>query len=340
LSRLAIAKIECVESRENFGRFQAEPLEKGFGITLGNALRRVLLAYLPGAAVTQVKIEGIQHEFSTIPHVKEDTIEFLLNVKALRLKPLSGQPGKLILESEKEGRVLAADIKPSTDFEIVNPDLYLATLDSPEAKLLVEFDVELGEGYREAEISDNLPVGTIPVDAIFTPIRKVNFTVEPTHIGQEVSRERLNLEVWTDGTISPADAISQAATILAEQLAPFVDYARISQIEEEKESIRLSIPEEKYNMPVDQLDLSVRTMNCLRRAGITTVGEIISRGEKELLSLRNFGQKSNQEIEERLNSLGLSLYPQTEESTLAGKEEAADSAAPETDTGTETSDEE
>jgi len=340
LSRLAIAKIECIESRDNFGRFQAEPLEKGFGITLGNALRRVLLAYLPGAAVTRVKIEGTQHEFSTIPHVKEDTIEFLLNVKALRLKPLSGQPGKLMLESEEEGQVSAADIKPSADFEIVNPDLYLATLDSPEAKLLVEFDVELGEGYREAEVSDNLPLGTIPVDAIFTPIRKVNFTVEPTHIGQEVSRERLNLEVWTDGTVSPADAISQGATILTEQLAPFVDYARISQIEEEKESIRLSIPEEKYNMPVDQLDLSVRTMNCLRRAGIATVGEIISRGERELLSLRNFGQKSNLEIEERLNSLGLSLAPQIEDLTSPGQEESADLAAPKTDTETETSTEE
>lgn len=340
MSRLAIAKIECIESRDNFGRFQAEPLEKGFGITLGNALRRVLLAYLPGAAVTRVKIEGTQHEFSTIPHVKEDTIEFLLNVKALRLKPLSGQPGKLMLESEEEGQVSAADIKPSADFEIVNPDLYLATLDSPEAKLLVEFDVELGEGYREAEVSDNLPLGTIPVDAIFTPIRKVNFTVEPTHIGQEVSRERLNLEVWTDGTVSPADAISQGATILTEQLAPFVDYARISQIEEEKESIRLSIPEEKYNMPVDQLDLSVRTMNCLRRAGIATVGEIISRGERELLSLRNFGQKSNLEIEERLNSLGLSLAPQIEDLTSPGQEESADLAAPETDTDTKTSTEE
>jgi DNA-directed RNA polymerase subunit alpha len=331
LSRLTIAKIECVESGENFGRFLIEPLEKGFGITLGNALRRILLAYLPGTAVTQVRIEGIQHEFSTIPYVKEDTSEFLLNVKALRLKSLSGQPGKLILEMEGEGKVYAADIKPSTDFEIVNPDLYLATLDSPEARLYAEFDVELGEGYREAEASDNLPIGTIPVDAIFTPIRKVNFTVEPTHVGQETSYERLYLEVWTDGTILPADATSQGASILALQLTPFVDYARISQLEEEKESLRLSIPEEKYNMPVEQLDLSVRTMNCLRRAGIATVGEIISRGEKELLSLRNFGQKSKQEIEDRLNALGLSLTPQIEDSAPP-----ADLATPETGTETET----
>jgi DNA-directed RNA polymerase subunit alpha len=324
LSHLVIPRIKCVESRDNFGSFLAEPLEKGFGVTLGNALRRVLLGHLPGAAVTRVKIEGIQHEFSTIPNVKEDVTEFLLNVKALRLKPLSDQPGELILEVGGEGRVCAADIKPSSDFEIVNPELYLATLDSPEARLYVEFGVELGTGYRQAESSDNLPIGTIPLDAIFTPTRKVNFTVEPTHIGRETSRERLSLEVWTDGTISPVDAISRSADILIEQLSPFVDYPRLSQIEEEKESVRLSIPEEQCNIPVEQLDLTVRTMNCLRRAGIATVGEIISTGEKELLKLRNFGQKSKQEIEERLKALGLSLTPQVEEETE--EEEEAEEA--------------
>jgi len=315
LSHLVLPKIECVESGENFGRFVAEPLEKGFGVTLGNALRRVLLSYLPGAAVTRVKIEGIQHEFATIPYVKEDTTEFLLNVKALRLKPLSGQPSKLTLEVEGERQVYAADIKPSADFEIANPELYLATLDSPEARLYVEFDVELAEGYRLAESDDNMPVGTIPVDAIFTPVRNVNFTVEPTHIGRETSRERLYLEVWTDGTMSPVDAISHSASILVEQLSMFVDYAKISQIEVEKESVRLSIPKEKYDMPVEQLTLSVRTMNCLRRGGITTVGELITKGEKELLALRNFGQKSMREIEERLEALGLSFIPQVEEGT-------------------------
>jgi len=330
LSHLVIPKIECVESRDNFGRFLAEPLGKDFGTTLGNALRRVLLGYLPGAAVTWVKIEGIQHEFSPIPYVKEDTIEFLLNVKALRLKPISGHPGKLILEVEGEGRVCAADIKPSTDFEIANPELYLATLDSPEARLYVELDVELAEGYRKAESSDNLSVGAIPVDAIFTPIRKVNFTVEPVHVGLETSRERLCLEVWTDGTISPVDAISHGADILIKQLSPFADYVAVSQVEEEEQLVRLSIPDEKYNMPVEQLDLSVRTMNCLRRGGISTVGELISKGEQELLSLRNFGQKSKQELEERLNTLGLSLTPQVEEEVQWGKpaqqEETADLA--------------
>ena len=313
MSRLTIPTIKCVEATATFGRFLAEPLEKGLGITLGNSLRRVLLGYLPGAAVTWVKIEGMQHEFSTIPYMKEDTIEFLLNVKALRLRSLPGQPGKLILEVEGEGRVCAADIKPSADFEIVNPELHLATLDSPEAKLYVEFNVELGEGYRQASSSDNLPVGAIPMDAIFSPIRKVNITVEPTHIGRETSRERLCLEVWTDGTISPVDAISLGAEILIQQLSPFVDYAKVSQIEEEKELIRLSIPDEQFNTPLEQLDLSVRTINALRRSGITTVGELITRGEKELLSIRNFGQKSKRELEERLQALGLSLTPKIEE---------------------------
>jgi len=321
LSDLVIPKIECIESEENFGHFLVEPLEKGFGITLGNTLRRVLLGYLPGAAVTQVKIEGIHHEFSTIPHVKEDATEFLLNVRALRLKSLSGQPGKLTLEAEGDGQVCAADINPSVDFEIANPELYLATLDSPEAKLYVEFEVELGIGYKEAESSDNLPVGTIPVDSIFTPIHKVNFTIEPAHIGQEISRERLSLEIWTDGTISPIDALSQSAEILIKQLSPFADYAEVSQIEMEKKALRLSIPEEKYNMPVEQLDLSVRTINCLRRADITAVGELISKEERELLRLRNFGQKSLQEIKERLKTLELSLTSQVKDSTLPVTEE-------------------
>jgi len=320
LSQLAIPKIECIESKDNFGRFLAQPLEKGFGVTLGNSLRRVLLSYLSGASVTRVRIEGIQHEFSIIPHVMEDVTEFLLNVKELRLIPLSGQPGKLTLEVEGEGRVCAADIKPSTDFEIANPELYLATLDSPEAKLYVEFDVEVAEGYRQAESSDNLPVGTIPVDAIFTPIRKVNFSVEPTHVGQESSREQLYLEVWTDGTISPVDAISRSAAILVEQLTPFVNYAKVAPLKEE-ELVGLAIPEEKYNMPVEQLTLSVRTMNCLRRGGIATVGQIIATGEKGLLSLRNFGQKSRQEIEERLSELGLSLTPPAAEPAPSDEEE-------------------
>lgn len=322
MSQLVMPKIECIESKDNFGRFVAEPLEKGFGVTLGNALRRVMFSHLQGAAVTGVRIEGIQHEFSTIPYVKEDTTEFLLNIKELRLKPLSGRPGKLILEVEGEGPISAAAIKPSADFEITNPELYLVTLDSAEAKLYAEFDVELSKGYKEAKSSDNLIVGEIPVDAIFTPTRKVNFSVEPIHIGQDASHERLYLEVWTDGTISPADAISHSAEILTEQLSPFVNYTRLSQIEEKKEPGRLSIPEELYNKPVEQMNLSARTLNCLRRGNIATVGELISKEEKDLMALRNFGQKSKQEIVERLEGLGLSLASHDKGSEEEAEEES------------------
>lgn len=313
MAGLLVPKIECTEQGENYGSFVAEPLEKGFGMTLGNSLRRVLLGYLPGAAVTQVRIEGVQHEFTVIPNAKEDVMEFLMNIKELRLKPLSDRGGTLVLEVEGEKRFCASDIKPSADFEITNPDLCLITLNSPKARLYVEMDVEIGTGFRSAESAESKPVGTIPVDAIYSPIRKVNYVVEPTHLGRETSRERLRIDIWTDGTVQPVDAISRAAGILIEQLNPFVEYVKISQMKDEERAIRLSIPDEKYNMPVEQLDLSVRTMNCLRRSNITTVGELIGKGPKELLKLRNFGQKSYQEIEDRLAAIGLSLNPKTEE---------------------------
>lgn len=308
MSEIVLPKVECLECQGRFGRFVAEPLEKGFGITLGNALRRVLLGYLPGAAVTRINIEGIQHEFSSMPLVKEDTIEFLLNLKELRLKSLSGQPTSLRLEVSGQKEVHASDITPSADFEIVNPGLYLCTLDSPEARLYAEMEVELGRGYSPAESGDNLPVGTIPLDSIFTPVRKVNFTIEPLHLGQETSHERLILELWSDGTISPTDAINQAAEILIKQFQPFTTYAEVPVVVQTRvESAPPGISDEKFNMPVEQLDLSVRTMNCLRHAGITTVGELVSRGTRELMGLRNFGQKSAQELTERLATIGIPL---------------------------------
>lgn len=313
MSQLVIPKISSIENRVNYARFVAEPLERGFGVTLGNALRRVLLGYLTGAAITRLKIEGIQHEFSPIPGVKEDTMEFLLNVKAIRIKSMTGQPGKLVLDKQGEGVVSVADINPSTDFELINPEQHLATIDSAGTRLFVEFDVELGTGYHEAEAGDLLSAGVIGVDSIFTPVRKVNYTVEPTHTGREnkyEKYEKLILEVWTDGTISPVDAMSKSAEMLKEQLAPFVEFVTPAQAKEAVPAAVASIPDEKYNMPVEQLDLSVRTMNCLRHAGITTVGDILNRGEKELMLLRNFGQKSKQEIEDRLKTIGLSLKPE------------------------------
>lgn len=307
MSSIAIPNIECIDSSENYGRFLIGPLEKGFGTTIGNAMRRILLGYLTGAAVTMMRIEGIQHEFTPIQGVKEDVLEFLLNVKALNVKSLSGMPGILTLEKTGAGEIHAFDIKPSIDFEIINPELYLATLDSPEASLTVEFDVELGMGYRPAESGDNLLAGSIPVDAIFAPVRHVNFTVDAAHAGRETSRERLYLEVRTNGTMAPVDAISNSASILIEQIMPFVDFSRVSQIAEEKEALRATISDDVYNMPVEQLNLSVRAMNCLRRSGINTVGELISTDINDLMALRNFGQKSKKEIDEKLETLGLSL---------------------------------
>jgi DNA-directed RNA polymerase subunit alpha len=303
-------QIECEESMERYGRFVAEPLERGFGITLGNAMRRVLLSSLTGAAVTWVKIEGVQHEFATIPHMKEDVIEFLLNVKALRLRPLASRSGSLTLEFSGEGRVLAGDIQPSADFEVVSPELHLATLDSPEAKLVVEFNVELGKGYEKVERgkADGLPIGVIPLDAIFTPIRRVNYAVEPTRVGQVTTYERLILEVWTDGTIVPMEAVSQAAQILTEQFQLFHELARFP-LQVGEKMPQLPIPLEQYNIPIEQLTLSVRTFNCLKRAGITKVGELVERGEQELMTIRNFGQKALEEVREQLEALGLAPEP-------------------------------
>jgi DNA-directed RNA polymerase subunit alpha len=307
LTLSVVPKIQIVETRENFAKFAIEPLDKGFGITLGNALRRIMLGHLPGAAITRVKIDGIQHEFSSIPDVKEDAIEFLLNVKAIRLKPITNMPGKLILDINNEGKVTAADIKPSADFEITNPEAYLATLNSANSKLYAEFDVELGSGFKQAEAADNLPVGVIPVDAIFTPTRKVNYSVEPVHVGREVTLERLYLEVWTDGTIEASDALSRSAKMLDELLDPFISFGKVTEQIPEKVVSESSIPQGLYNVPVEQLNLSVRTMNCLRRGNIQTVGEVVNKGEKGLMTLRNFGVKSLQELADRLGELGLPL---------------------------------
>jgi DNA-directed RNA polymerase subunit alpha len=230
-------------------------------------------------------------------------------------------PGKLILDINNEGKVTAADIKPSADFEITNPETYLATLNSSDAKLYIEFDVEIGNGFKQAEAVDNLPVGTIPVDAIFTPTRKVNYLIEPVHVGREVTLERLYLEVWTDGTIEAADALSQSARMLEELLAPFAGFGKVVEAVPEKVVSESSIPQELFNMPVEQLNLSVRTMDCLRRGNIQTVGEVVNKGERGLMTLRNFGVKSLQELADRLGELGLTLITSGEHLTDSTEEE-------------------
>ncbi|MFC1968200.1 DNA-directed RNA polymerase subunit alpha [Chloroflexota bacterium] len=308
-----LPKVECIESSDTYGRFMAEPLEVGVGLTLGNALRRVLLSSLTGAAVNWVRIEGVEHEFSTLPYMKEDTVEFLLNVKALRLRPIQGQPGKLRLEVEGEGQVCAADIIPCAEFEIMNPELHLAALDSPQAKLFVEFNVELGKGYVPASHSNGLPIGVIPVDAVFSPVRKVNYAVNPAHISRETSYEQLELEVWTDGTISPEGAVSQSAAVLMEQFSMFTLLAEEAREEEEEKALPFNISLEQYNMPLTQLNLSTRTLNSLKRHDITTMGKLLETSQKELLSLRNFGQRSKEEVQECLTSLGLTATPAAEE---------------------------
>ena len=293
------------ETNETFGRIVAEPLEAGFGITVGNALRRTLLSALPGTAISAVRIEGVEHEFTTLPNMKEDIVEFLLNIKDIRVRSLTDRPGKLYLEGSGEGPVTAGDIQSSADYEIVNPELHLATLDSPSARLSVELTVEHGRGYMPAGTSEGLPIGVIPVDAIFSPVRRVNYRVEHTRVGQVTNFDRLILEVWTDGTMNPVDAVSNAADILAEQFVPF---SRLGRPQPTMVGRGLgsgaTLPPDRYNTPIEDLSLSVRAYNCLKRSGLMTVGAVLEKSEEELLALRNFGRKSYDELRDKLISMG------------------------------------
>jgi DNA-directed RNA polymerase subunit alpha len=303
------------ETDETFGRVVAEPLEAGFGITVGNALRRTLLSALPGTAITAVRIEGVEHEFSTVPNMKEDVIEFLLNVKDIRLRSLSDRPGKMFLEASGEGEVTAAQIQQTADYEIVNPELHLATLESKDARLSIEFTVEQGRGYQPAGTTEGLPIGVIPVDGIFSPVRRVNYKVEHTRVGQVTNFDRLLLEVWTDGTISPVDAVSNAADILAEQFSLF---GRLGRPQPTMVGRGLgsgaALPPDRYNTPIEDLNLSVRAYNCLKRSGLMTVGAVLEKSEEELLALRNFGRKSYDELRDKLLSMGFLKPEDMEES--------------------------
>ena len=299
--------IEVEEASEGYARIVASPLLPGFGITLGNAIRRVLLSSLRGAAVTSVRIDGVQHEFSTIANVKEDTIEFLLNVKEMRLRALSDRPATLILDvSGREGAVTAADIQVPEHYEIVNRELYLATVNAEDGRLYVEFNVEQGRGYVPAGQVDGTTLGVIPVDAIFSPVRKVNYRVEHTRVGQATNYDRLSLEVWTDGTLNGVDAVSKSADILVEQFNLFSHMGRPALPTVERGlGAGIQLTPDKYNMAIEDLNLSMRAYNCLRRSGLMTVGQVLEKSEEELLALRNFGRKSYDELRERLDELGL-----------------------------------
>ena len=308
MSYLVTPNVECVESQDSYGRFVAEPLERGFGVTLGNALRRILLGSLLGAAVTWIKIEGVEHEFSTISHAKEDTTEFMLNVKAIRLRPVTKQEGKLFLEVEGEREVLAGDIRPTADFEIANPELHLATLDSSEARLSVEFNVNLGKGFAVASHTDGLPIGIIPVDAIFTPVRKVNYFVEPAKVvAEHADYEKLTIEVWTDGTISAIEAMSESAQILRDHFSYFTSLVPAYAGEAEKGPAAVGVPAELYEASLERLGLSPRVFNCLRRNKISQVGQLLEMSEQELLSMKKLGRKSLEELEQRVEEMGLTL---------------------------------
>ena len=297
-------RLETEESSNTYARIVAEPLPRGFGTTIGNALRRLLLGALPGAAVVAVRIDQVQHEFSTIQHVKEDTTELLLNVRGIRLRALSDRPAKLFLDVTGERTVTAADLEVPGDYEIVNPDTHIATLDSPEAHLTATLDVQRGRGFVPSGHTDGMPIGVIPLDAVFTPVRKVNYTVQPTRIGQESDLDRLILEVWTDGTISGEDAIREAAEILERELRLFVHLGAPPQPPEAQPGESLGLSPERYNTSIEDLSLSVRAYNCLKRSGLMTVGQVLEKSDEQLLGLRNFGEKSFFELMDRLRELG------------------------------------
>ena len=305
LNNLILPKIIVEASSRNYGRFVISPLESGYGITLGNSLRRVLLSSLPGAAVTSISVSGVHHEFSTIDYVLEDATRLILNVKQVRFKSTSAEPVRISVEVYNEGPVTAGDLNCPPEVEIVNPDLYLLFADSNDVDLDIGMVVERGRGYSPAEERMHLPLGEIPVDAIFSPVKKASYRVERTRIGQQTDYDKLNLEVWTDGTISPEDSMRQAADILVQHLSVFVGTSTVmvEQPEEEEESI----PSRVAEAPIEELELTVRAYNCLKRAGITRIGEILKRmekGEDEMLAIRNFGKKSLDELVEKLGEKG------------------------------------
>src|SRR3984957_12067011 len=296
------ATIEVRERRDNYAKFVIEPLERGFGITLGNALRRVLLSSIPGAAVTYMKIDGVLHEFSTIPGMVEDTIALMLNLKGLPVKLNSEEPKVLTLAVSGAREVTAGDIVPDADVEVLDPSYRLATLSSKDAKLTMEIGVEKGRGYVMADRQRNVEhmIGLIPLDSIFSPIRKVNFTVDDTRVGQSVDFDRLTVEVETNGSITPDEALSTAATIMQEQLDLFVSFTNRAEPLPEA-------PPNEWDVPVETLNLSVRSFNCLKRAGISKVSELLDLTEDEIMKMRNFGKKSLDEIKQVLEDRGLSL---------------------------------
>ena len=307
-----LPKVETEATSERYGRYVIGPLESGYGVTLGNALRRVLLSSLPGAAVTSIRILDVPHEFTTIPSVREDVVQVILQVKKLRLKLEGEGPMRMTLETRGEGVVTAGDIKAPPEIEILNPDLYLFSVDSDDARVEMEFTVDWGRGYSPAEERGRMSVGELPVDAIFSPIRRVSFDVERARVGQMTNYDRLTMEVWTDGRTPPMEALKKASRML---VTHFRLVAGITE-EEEEEPEEEGVPDRVYDTPIEELGLGVRVFNALKRAGVSKIGEILDmleEGEDAVLRIRNFGEKSLAELMERLEETGYIDYLEEEE---------------------------
>lgn len=298
-------RIEATKASPTHGRFEIEPLEEGYGVTLGNALRRILLSSLSGAAITSVKIEGIRHEFSDIPQVREDVVEFVLNLKKVRLKSYSEQPVQIELDVHGAREIFAADLTVPSNVEVVNGDQYLATLDSEGAVLKAEMIVERGKRYLPMDQHENMDLGTIPIDAVFSPIRRVNYVIERKRVGPMTNFERLVLEIWTDGTMSPSDALTQSAEVLTQHFQQVSDFGKQIIPGDRTTATTSSLPPQLYEMPIERLDLTPRAYNSLKRANISKVGELLEMSEEELLAVRNFGKKSLDELRERLARNGM-----------------------------------
>ncbi|MFW6069073.1 MAG: DNA-directed RNA polymerase subunit alpha [Chloroflexota bacterium] len=325
ISNLVLPKIESTAMTQDYGRFIVGPLERGYGTTIGNSLRRVLLASLPGAAVTSIRVTDVPHEFSPIPHVREDMMQLILHVKQLRFKLHDADSGRIRLEVHGAGVVTGADLILPPEVELVNPDLYLFTVDDDDAFLEVEMTVESGRGYSPAEERGRLPIGELPVDAIYSPIRRVGYEVEKTRVGQVADYDRVIMEIWTDGTIRPEDSLAQAAQIMVQYLRPLGGITEETFMEVEEEEEEEAIPNEVYDTPIEQLDLSVRVFNSLKRTGITRVGEMLDmleRGEETMLAIRNFGEKSLEELKTQLQVKGFLDEDEQEEDEKARKNDA------------------
>jgi DNA-directed RNA polymerase subunit alpha len=323
---IAVPHITSTESEQNYASYDIEPLEAGYGSTLGNSLRRVLLSSLSGAAITSIKIDGVQHEFQDVPGVKEDVTDIVLNVKRLRLRSFSDRPVTMRLEVSGERDVTGADIQAPSTIEIVNPEVHICTVDDPSAHFEMEMVVEAGKGYVPAESKEDQPIGQIPVDAIFTPVERVSYTVSNTRVGQMTNYDKIVLQIWTDGTVTPDEALRQASHILVQHFQMIAEWNEPTLVEPVLPALPgvtpYQIPQKIYDTPIEELDLSVRAYNCLKRSNITKVGQVLTMSRDDLLAVRNFGEKSLTELADRLMQRKLlPAFPQADPSAFASHAE-------------------